>query len=129
MCDKCKAIQPMTNAYERMSYKNFSSSAPYVNTVQNHESYMRAVREPSVWSEVPGWTFESVTFDVMHIIFMGIARNHVPSCLKLMKLGGFGYVRDESDAMFLKRASIEMKEACKAQKFPDLALSERCLFL
>ena len=78
---------------------------------------MRTAANPSAWAEVDGWTFESVSFDVMHIIFMGIARSHVPSCLKLLKLRGLNYVRDESDAKFLKRVSLEMKAECRAQKF------------
>ena len=121
-------IQPLSNAYERMSYKNFSSSAPYVHTVKSHESYMRTSGAPSVWAEVPGWTFESVAFDVMHIIFMGIARNHVPSCLKLLKLGGFHYVENETDEKFLKRVSMEMKAACKAQKRPAGITRKDCPF-
>ena len=105
----------MTNAFERMSYKNFSSNAPYVPTIKNHETYMRTA-SPSAWAEVDGWTFESVSFDVMHIIFMGIARNHIPSCLKLLKIRGLYYERGESDEKFLKRVSLEMRADCKAQK-------------
>ena len=52
----------------------------------------------------------------MHLIFLGIAKNHVPSCLKILKLWGYHYEAGESDELFLKNVSFEMKQDCKRKK-------------
>lgn len=117
LCDKCSAVQPMSSAPEPFSYKNMSPNAPYVGTEKDHNAYIRTARCISPWAVVDGWQYESVSFDMMHIVFLGIAKNHVPSCLKLLRHRGFYYEHGESDAEFLKRVSMEMKQDCKDRKF------------
>ena len=89
LCDKCCAVQPMTNAPETFTYKNMSPNAPYATTVKDHDDYIRSTTQISDWSVVQGWQYESVSFDMMHIVFLGIAKNHIPSCLKILRLRGF----------------------------------------
>ena len=60
--------------------------------------------------------YESCTFDVMRIIFLGVAKDHIPSCLKVLRVLGYHYETMETDQMFLKRVSLEMKQDCKDQK-------------
>lgn len=113
LCDKCCAVQPMTNAPETFTYKNMSPNAPYATTVKDHDDYIRSTTQISDWSVVQGWQYESVSFDMMHIVFLGIAKNHIPSCLKILRLRGFYYEHGETDQLFLKRVSMEMKQDCK----------------
>ena len=100
----------------RMTYKNTAKNAPYAPTCKDHDEYIRTARRPSPWCAVEGFQFETISFDMMHLVYLGIAKNHVPSCLKLLKLFGFHYEPGESDAKFLKRVSMEMKQDCKERK-------------
>lgn len=118
-CDRCSAVQPFTHAPDPMSYKNAARNAPYAATLKDHAAYVRSAKELSPWMAVAGFQYETASFDIMHIVFLGIGKNHVPSCLKLLKLWGFHYVQGESDVDFLKKVSFEMKSDCK--RFKPLA--------
>ena len=108
----------MTSAPEPMTYKNMSDDAPYAGTCIDHDAYVRTARRLTPWLAVEGFQFEHITFDMMHLVFLGVARNHVPSVLKMLKLFGFHYEEGESDEKFLQRASMEMKQDCKDHGLP-----------
>lgn len=116
-CDRCDAIQPMDSQPHRMSYKNTAVDAPYAATVKDNGDYLRTAKKPTPWLCVPGFQFETISFDAMHLIYLGTAKNHIPSCLKILKLWGFHYECGETDELFLKRVSMEMKQDCKERKF------------
>eukprot|EP00435_Cladocopium_sp_Y103_P011495 s710_g3.t1 len=118
MCDRCSAIQPMTSQPHPMTYKNMSDDAPYAGTCKDHDDYVRTARRLTPWLAVEGFQFEHITFDMMHLVFLGVARNHVPSVLKMLKRFGFHYEEAESDEKFLKRVSMEMKQDCKDHGLP-----------
>ena len=98
-----------------MTYKNMALNAPYASAIKGgHADYLRTVQLVSPWCR--GSQFESITFDVMHLIFLGIAKNHVPSCLKILKVWGFHWEQGETNEKFLKRVSLEMKQNWKRFK-------------
>lgn len=115
-CDRCSAIQPQTSQPHRWSYKNTARDAPYAASCKDHDDYINSARHRSPWCAVEGFSFETISFDMMHLVYLGIARNHVPSCLKILRLWGFHYEAGESSEQFLKRVSLEMKEDCKTHK-------------
>ena len=96
-----------------MTYKDFGPGAPYAATCTSHSEYLETCDRVSPWSAVSGWQLETVTFDTMHVIWLGIARDLFPSALKLLRLWGFHYKADETTEEFLRRTSLEMKETCK----------------
>ena len=49
----------------------------------------------------------------MHVVYLGIGPGHIASCLKFLQLLGYGYERDETSAVFLKRVTLEMRGKCK----------------
>ena len=108
VCDRCDAIQPFSSKPEPMTYKNTSPTAPWVSTCKDHNSYIKEANNISPWSVVQGWQFETISFDMMHLVFLGFAKNHVPSCLKILQLWGHHYNVGESDDDFLKKVSFEM---------------------
>lgn len=116
LCDRCLAVQPQDSQPLAMTYKNTAKDAPYATTCIDHAEYMRTTRNLSPWCAIKGFQFETISFDTMHLIYLGIARNHIPSCLKLLKIWGFHYEPNETDAEFLKRVSLEMKQDCKEHK-------------
>lgn len=122
LCDRCDAIQNFSARPHPMTYKNTARDAPYVATFKNHDIYLRQAKRISPWSKVPGWSFDTLPYDMMHLVFLGIAKNHVPSCLKILKLWGYYYEEGESDDMFLKKVSYEMKQDCKRKRCLDVVL-------
>ena len=115
-CDRCMAIQPMDSRPDPMTYKNTARDAPYATTCKDHSEYVRTARHLSPWCAVPGFQFETMSFDMMHLVYLGIAKNHIPSCLKILKMYGYHYEAGEPDEKFLKRVSMEMKQDCKERK-------------
>ena len=115
-CDRCNAIQLFTSQHHPFTYKNTSKTAPYASTCKDHDDYINSTKQVSAWACVPGWQFETVSFDMMHLVFLGTAKNHIPSCLKILKLWGYYYDVGDSDDAFLKIASFEMKQDCKEHK-------------
>ena len=115
-CDRCGAIQQFTAVPHAMSYKNMAKNSPYAATCKGHDEYVRTARRLSPWTAVQGFQYETLAFDMMHIVFLGTAKNHVPFCLKLLRHMGYHYSAGETDAEFLKKVSFEMKQDCKTHK-------------
>ena len=112
-CERCDALQLRKNEENPLSFKNMSPMAPYVTTCIGHAEYLARDPVTSPWCCVAGFQLETCTYDVMHLVFLGTARDHIPSCLKLMQHLGYCFQPGESDDMFLKRISIEMRTTCK----------------
>ena len=117
MCERCKAVKPTTNAnsHDAMSYKNMAPVPPYARTQITHFEYVQSSTKLSPWMSIPGFSLETVSYDLLHVIYLGTARDHVPSMLLYMKLRGFAYEAGETAELYLKRISIEMRADCKAQ--------------
>ena len=113
LCERCDAVQLRSNSHHRMSYKDFSPSAPYLETIMDHDEFMQQAGCVSPWACIPGWQVENCFFDFMHLAYLGTCRSHVPSVLKMLQCLGYCYETGESDELFLKRTSIEMRETCK----------------
>lgn len=118
LCDRCAALQPQDNRPLLFTYKNMAVDAPYAGTCKDHSEYLRTARKRTPWLAVPGFQFETISFDIMHLIYLGTAKNHIPSCLKILRRWGCHYEPNESDAEFLKRVGLEMKQDCKEHKCP-----------
>ena len=117
LCERCDAIQVRSNEIHPMTYKNMSVSAPYLDTFLDHSSYMERAHRASPWSIIPGWQIDNCPLDWMHLVYLGTARGHIPSVLKLLQNLGRCYEEGESDDLFLRRASIEMRETCKKHRW------------
>lgn len=112
-CERCKACQLKSNAIHMYSFKNMSPSAPYAQEFVTHESYLATTPNISPWAKVAGFQIENCSWDWMRVCFLGTAPGHIASCLKLLKHVGYSYSPDESDAVFLRRFTIEMRAVCK----------------
>ena len=83
MCDSCLAVGG-TNTDEQMHYKNFGPSKAWELTLVTHDMYTAMPGRKSVWSVVPGWTLPTATYDLMHMVFLGTARDLVASALRTL---------------------------------------------
>ena len=114
MCERCDAIRPASNSgREVMSYKNFGLHPPYEATVLSHEGYVRSAQQLSPWLCVEGFSLHTVSYDVLHVLYLGTARDHVASMLKYLRLRGYHYVDGEREDAYLRRISLEMRHDCK----------------
>lgn len=108
MCDRCGAVRAAEGG--ALSFKNTSQRADYAATCVSHADYLRTTRRVSPWSAIGGWQIENTMYDWS---YLGTAASHVASSLKLVRALGYFYERDESEDLFLKRISLEMKRTCK----------------
>lgn len=112
-CERCSAVKPTTSAPHPMTYKNMAPNAPYVTTCIDLDLYVATCDRISPWSAIEGFQLETVTWDFMHVVYLGTARDHVPSVLKMLHHLGYHYTEGETDDHFLKCIYMEMKKDCK----------------
>lgn len=85
-----------------MNYKDMSEHPPYKLAKMDHATYMRT-QPVSEWSVLPGWSLHTCVYDVMHNLFLGTARDYIPSSVRVLLEKGYfdsyGVPRN-SDDMF-----------------------------
>lgn len=113
ICERCDAERMTTDVYPTMCYTNMSESAPYKATTKSHSEYLASTQTPSFWMAMPGFQLESCSYDWMHLVYLGVARDLMPSALKLLQHLGFHYVEGESVSDYLQRATLDMQMTCK----------------
>ena len=90
VCDSCCAQQAHQSASSMLLYQNFGDDAAHRSTRISHQTYLAAnVDRLSPWVHVPGWCLELTLWDAMHVVYLGIARDHVASHLRLWTEAGF----------------------------------------
>ena len=110
-CDRCLAVQG--GSAEPLTYKDMGAGAAHLYTPVSHEVYLRTAQKISPWSAVEGWRLENTAFDFMHNVYLGTARGHIPSTLKALQLLGYWHAPGQTDDVFLKRVTVEMRDTCK----------------
>lgn len=89
-CDQCFAQRPFENSNPDLLYKDFRHDAPHKMTRFDHDGYVRCshVFGKSPWSAVPGWSLNLVFKDIMHVVLLGVARDHVANHICAWLEGG-----------------------------------------
>ena len=128
VCERCSAVRQFDNKEQPMTYKHFDEDAPYMKTIITHRDHVAQAKELSPWSYV-GWQIENTPYDWLHVCYLGTGPGHVASVLKMLQLLGYGYEPGESDEMFLRRTTLEMRETCREHKRSDLNRILRCCSL
>ena len=113
MCDRCGAIQSRGVDPEAMSYKDTRPDADYAGSIITHADYCCSAPRVSPWAAIGGWQIENSVYDFMHVCYLGTAASHIASTLKMLRVLGYHYEDGESEDLFLKRISLEMKETCR----------------
>ena len=119
MCDRCLARKGK-DVPDAMSFRNFGNGAAWPMTRINHNSYMLLdAASISPWSKVPGWRFETVSFDFMHMVYLGHGRDLFASSIHvLLKHEAFG--PGEIDEV-LERVHQQVHSDCAAAGTLDQA--------
>ena len=89
-------------------------NAGYISTCIDHSEYLRTAKRVSPWTQVVGLQIENCAQDFMHLCYLGIGPGHVASCLKMLKVLGYSYEEGESDDVFLRQVTLDMRRTCKA---------------
>lgn len=88
VCDTCLAGNTKATP-DSMNYRNFGSTAAWPLTKLGHDAYLqREGCRISPWAAVPGYRIETVAYDWMHNIFLGVGRDLVGSGLRTLVLQG-----------------------------------------
>ena len=92
LCDSCLASSGKRSC-RFMNYRNFGTSAAWPLTVLSHEDYLRLEAVPSPWVSVEGFRLGSVSWDLLHLIFLGHGRDLVASAIRvIIREGCYDYV-------------------------------------
>lgn len=84
MCDSCLA-QDGKHVAGEFNYRNFGESAAWPLTKIDHATYVHLdVGSLSPWAKVDGWRLETTSWDLMHLLFLGTARDIVASSIRCM---------------------------------------------
>lgn len=95
-----------------MNFRNFTDSAAWPHTILTHEMFT-AMGGHSDWEVMPGFRLETVSFDLMHNIYLGEARDIVASVLRvLIDAGLYMDVSCETDKVLL-HIQREIAKDCK----------------
>jgi hypothetical protein len=82
VCDTCCAQQATQSATPSLLYQDFRDTAAHRRTRITQETYLLAnAGRLSPWTQVRGWTLNLTLLDAMHVVFLGIGRDHVASHL------------------------------------------------
>lgn len=109
MCDRCLAgVGP--NCSESMYFRNLSDAAAWPLTYIDHDCHMQ-MDTPSDWAAVEGYHFETLVWDWLHNVYLGIGRDLVASgILVLIDHDCFTRGNDLDDT--LAHVHHEIRRAC-----------------
>ena len=119
MCDRCLARQGK-GAPLAMHYKNFSDNKAWPLTILSHEGYLHFDQfSLTPWLVVPGFKMETMTWDLLHNIYLGTARDLVGSGLKTLVMRGcYDYLGEGLDMdTILSHVDAKIRRDCSRYKF------------
>ena len=98
-----------------LSYRDFRPDRARHLTVVDDRTYRRTCSEISPWSVIPGWKLPTALHDIMHVVFLGTARDLIPSLLA--EFVDHGCLGDDATTLNyrLRAFSIEMHKAFRAE--------------
>ena len=93
-----------------MNYRNFGSDAAWPLTGIDHQTYLHMdSANISPWSLIEGWEIETVSFDLLHNLFLGTARDIIGSGVRtLIHRGIYSHVGSDDLDLILDAVHREM---------------------
>ena len=86
ICDQCCATQAFPKAPRVTLYTDFSAAALWRETILDAEAYVQTCTSP--WATISGFRPELLHWDLMHIVYIGFARDVIGSMLGEFVLQG-----------------------------------------
>lgn len=81
ICESCLSQRRTKHAEQDMLYVDFRDSCPRHLTVIDDATYRQTCKTLSPYACIPGWTLGTCLRDLLHVVFLGTAKDLVPSLL------------------------------------------------
>lgn len=81
MCDQCMSQNPTAKSMREMWFFDFREDSPRYLTYISDSTYRSTATTISPWAGVQGWSLRSCFFDLLHILYLGVARDLVANLL------------------------------------------------
>lgn len=115
------------NSDHNMWFCDFRPSSARHLTEIDHATYIRTCKSISPYAVIPGWTLGTCLRDFLHVVYLGTAKDIIPSLLAdwldAGLLGGPPQTVDDR----LRSFSLEMHGVFQRERFPGRTL-EYCDF-
>lgn len=99
-------------AVDSLNYKNFAPSASYPLTQLSHNAYLDIdAGHISPWECVEGWRLETLSWDLLHVLYLGTGRDLLASALHALLQHGILQPANDREAA-LDNAHHEMARTC-----------------
>ena len=123
------AAKVSKNTDPLMNYKDFRLDAPRHLTRVNHETYIRTTPASAMspWKVLPGWALETCLHDMLHVVYLGTAKDLIASLLADWLDFGLLGPQGQSLDYRLRVFSIEMNKFFKNEKLLGNRFSLFCL--
>lgn len=119
-CDLCMAERPTARSNPTMWYMDFRADAPHTLTCINDATYKATTLKVSPWTEIEGWKLGTAMHDLMHVVYLGTARDLIPSLLQdWLDHGCLGSCDRPVDER-LRSFSLEMIRTFKKNRRPSV---------
>lgn len=119
ICESCLAQQRCKDFDPNLLYADFRESSPRHLTMIDDATYRQTAKTMSPYSCISGWTLGTCLRDMLHVIYLGTAKDLIPSLLADWLdhglLGGPHMTVNDR----LKVFSIEMHRVFKQEKIPS----------
>ena len=113
LCESCFATQTFAKAPPITNYKNFNKAAPWRWTCFGHETYESLDEPLSPWVKyVRGARIELFFHDIMHVVYLGFARDLIASVLIVLCESEQPADKD----VYLKQVHMEMNQWLKTHR-------------
>lgn len=110
------AENPTPKSNPQMWYFDFRANRPRHLTTIGDATYRATTLLISPWAQVEGWTLESCFHDWMHLVYLGTAKDLIPSLLQdWLDMGFLGDASIPVDRR-LRTFSISMHKGFKENK-------------
>ena len=117
MCDRCLA--GTGNAcLKEMDYRNFGPSKSWDLTLIDHDGYLSREWLVSPWLCMEGFQLETMSYDILHNVFLGTGRDLFASGVKtLVEKGVYDYTGLTGFDDILCHVEQRIFAKCKSHKF------------
>ncbi len=119
LCDSCLASKGK-HCPPQLNYKNLGPDACWPDTSVNHQTYLSMNKfggELSPWCCVEGFQIETVCFDWLHNMYLGVGRDVVASGIWLfIRQGVYDHFNLDDMDELLGNVHMEIKATCKQYK-------------
>lgn len=116
LCDSCLALKGK-HCPDNLNYRNFGDDACWQHTILDHQTYLALPGEKSPWRFVEGWRLETICFDWLHNVYLGVARDFVASGIYLfIRQGMYNHLNLDDMDELLGHIQMDIEKTCKDYK-------------